>query len=293
MQKKNNSIIFATTMAKEKKQHNQYRIIFYNDTNLQEETSFSITPLNIAAYIGGLFIIITFFVILLFLYTPLNSFLPSSKDKALKEQLAESSDKLDSVARILNQRQEYFMRIKLLMEGKDLETYTETEDTAILSRQKVDFTKSKHDSILRLLIEEEEAQTLAMINNQLENDKFKNLNFFMPVKGVITTKFDSEHLGIDIVAKEDEPILATLPGTVTLADWSLGTGNTIQIQHEDNIISIYKHNSTLLKKVGDKVKAGEPIAIIGNSGELTTGPHLHFELWHNGVAINPEDYIAY
>lgn len=280
-------------MAKKKKQ-NKFRIILYNDTTLQEETSFSITPLNIAAYVGGLFIIITVFVILLLLHTPLNQFLPSSKDKALKEQLAESADKLDSIAHILNQRQDYFSRIRLLMEGRDPENYTETQDTSTLSRQKVDFTKSKHDSILRMLIEEEEAQTLAMINNQIENDRFKNLNFFMPVKGVITTKFDTkEHLGIDIVAKEDEPILATLPGTVTLADWSLGTGNTIQIQHEDNIISIYKHNSTLLKKVGDKVKAGEPIAIIGNSGELTSGPHLHFELWHNGVAINPEDYIAY
>ncbi len=280
-------------MAKKKKQ-NKFRIILYNDTTLQEETSFSITPLNIAAYVGGLFIIITVFVILFLLHTPLNQFLPSSKDKALKEQLAESADKLDSIAHILNQRQDYFSRIRLLMEGRDPENYTETQDTSTLSRQKVDFTKSKHDSILRMLIEEEEAQTLAMINNQIENDRFKNLNFFMPVKGVITTKFDTkEHLGIDIVAKEDEPILATLPGTVTLADWSLGTGNTIQIQHEDNIISIYKHNSTLLKKVGDKVKAGEPIAIIGNSGELTSGPHLHFELWHNGVAINPEDYIAY
>lgn len=181
------------------------------------------------------------------------------------------------------------------MEGEDFETYKETHDTVTPERQKVDFTKSKHDSILRTLIEEEEQQNLALVNGGAAKEKIKNLTFFMPIKGPVTKKFDAKtgHLGVDIVSKDDEPVLATLAGTVTLATWSLETGNVIQIQHDDNIISIYKHNSTLLKKVGDKVKAGEPIAIIGNSGELTSGTHLHFEIWHNGVPVNPEDYIAY
>ena len=99
--------------------------------------------------------------------------------------------------------------------------------------------------------------------------------------------------GIDIAAKEDEPILATLAGTVILATWTIETGNTIQIQHEDNLISIYKHNSVLLKKAGDKVEAGDPIAIIGNSGEFTSGTHLHFEIWHDGIPVNPEDYVIF
>ena len=117
----------------------------------------------------------------------------------------------------------------------------------------------------------------------------------MPVHGTLTSKFNPEikHWGIDIAAKEDEPILATLSGTVILATWTIETGNTIQIQHDDNLISVYKHNSVLLKNAGDKVQAGDPIAIIGNSGEFTSGTHLHFEIWHDGVPVNPEDYLIF
>ena len=104
---------------------------------------------------------------------------------------------------------------------------------------------------------------------------------------------ENEHYGVDIVAPADEPILASLKGTVILSTWTLGTGNIIQIQHENDIITVYKHNSMLLKKSGDVVKAGEPIAIIGNSGELSTGPHLHFELWYKGIPVNPEKYIKF
>ena len=119
--------------------------------------------------------------------------------------------------------------------------------------------------------------------------------FYVPVTGIITNPFnaENEHYGVDIVAPADEPILASLKGTVILSTWTLGTGNIIQIQHENDIITVYKHNSMLLKKSGDFVKAGEPIAVIGNSGELSTGPHLHFELWYKGIPVNPEKYIKF
>ena len=134
-----------------------------------------------------------------------------------------------------------------------------------------------------------------MNNSKQTNVNLKNLHFFLPIKGIVTNGFNVEngHLATDIVAQPNEPVLATLEGTVTLATWSLQEGYIIMIQHNYNIVSIYKHNESLLKKQGDHVTAGEPIAIIGNTGELTTGPHLHFELWYNGTPLNPEDYIAF
>ncbi len=122
-----------------------------------------------------------------------------------------------------------------------------------------------------------------------------NFTFFNPLKGIITSEFDLSlnHYGIDIVSKENDAVKATLDGTVLFADWTVETGHVISIQHRDNYISVYKHNSVLLKKTGNFVKAGEPIAIVGESGELTTGAHLHFELWYNGTPVNPLEYIAF
>ena len=122
-----------------------------------------------------------------------------------------------------------------------------------------------------------------------------NILFFIPLKGVITNEFDpiTKHFGVDVVAKKDEAVKAVLDGTVILSDWTIETGYVIIIQHQQNIISVYKHNSALMKKSGDIVKAGDPIAIIGETGEIQTGPHLHFELWRNGIPLNPESYIVF
>jgi len=119
--------------------------------------------------------------------------------------------------------------------------------------------------------------------------------FMTPLNGLIITGFQpaQKHYGIDIVAKKDEPVKATLDGKVVLATWTSETGNVIAVQHKNNLISFYKHNAVLLKQAGDYVTAGEAIAIVGNSGELTSGPHLHFELWHNGTAIDPQNFIAF
>ncbi|MBO7143027.1 MAG: M23 family metallopeptidase [Bacteroidales bacterium] len=281
-------------MAKEKKQRDTYKIILYNETTLHETTSFRVNMLNIVAYAGILVIVIALLTALLFIYTPLNSFLPKKEDEQMKWALTENATRMDSINRVLSQREEYFAKIRNIMDGRNFDEYDEKEDTTTIERQHADFTKTKHDSIVRTLIEEETQQTLALIN-ATGKDKYKKHNFFMPVHGTMTSKFNPEkkHLGIDIAAKEDEPILATLAGTVILATWTIETGNIIQIQHDDNLISIYKHNSVLLKKVGDKVQAGDPIAIIGNSGEFTSGTHLHFEIWHDGIPVNPEDYIIF
>jgi len=137
--------------------------------------------------------------------------------------------------------------------------------------------------------------SLSLQDNASKNPGLSQIHFFVPVNGVISNHFNSitDHFGIDLVSGPNSRISAVLNGTVIFSGWTLETGYVIYIQHEADLISAYKHNAELLKNTGDLVNAGEAIAIIGNSGELTTGPHLHFELWHNGTALNPEQYIDF
>jgi murein DD-endopeptidase MepM/ murein hydrolase activator NlpD len=159
----------------------------------------------------------------------------------------------------------------------------------------IDFSTSLEDSILRNQIEEEEQYNLAVVDNRPRALGLAGVHFFAPVRGIVSSPFDAtkNHFGTDIVASPDEVVKATLDGTVIMASWTVETGYVIQVQHKDNLISVYKHNAELLKKTGNVVKAGDAIAIVGNSGELTTGPHLHFEIWYNGTPVNPEEYIVF
>ena len=274
---------------------NKYQLTIHNINTLEEVLTFQLSRLNVFTYVGVFVIIVSVLNGFLFVFTPLNLLLPSQHNSKLSRQLVENTIKLDSLEKEIHIRDRYFDNIRNIMHGKQVDNYEDLQDTSF-KHEKLEFTRSKHDSILRKRIELEEEQSLTVIeNNAIGNVNLKNIHFFMPVKGIVTNKFNVEekHFGIDIVSQPSEPVLATLEGTVTIATWSLSTGYIIQVQHAHNLISIYKHNSSLLKKEGDHVTAGEPIAIIGNTGELTTGPHLHFELWHNGTVINPEDYIAF
>jgi murein DD-endopeptidase MepM/ murein hydrolase activator NlpD len=145
----------------------------------------------------------------------------------------------------------------------------------------------------RKRFEEADNEQISFVNNA--NSDLQQVFFFTPIDGVISKKFsiNDEHYGLDIVSKKNEPIKAITDGTVIVSSWTQDSGHTLAIQHKHQLISFYKHNSARLKNVGDVVKAGDIIAIIGNSGELTDGPHLHFELWYNGNAVNPEDFMAF
>lgn len=280
-------------MSKSKKERKDYRIIVYDDNNLRELTSFKITTVNIIAYAGLAVIVIAAIVSVLFIYTPLNSMLPRSSEKRYRNELEGMAFRIDSLERVIVDREAYFKTISDVL-SSNIDTENAQDDTEI-ERQKIDFARNKHDSILRTLIEEEEKRTLAAITGSDRESNLKKMMFFMPAKGTLVNKFDisTRHFGIDIATKADEPVLSTLPGTVISASWNVETGNVIQIQHDNNIISIYKHCAAMHKTVGDKVEAGEPIAIVGNSGEYTSGPHLHFELWHDRVPVNPELYIPF
>ena len=154
--------------------------------------------------------------------------------------------------------------------------------------------EAEADSLFRKEVEEAERYNVSEKQNTTDT-QLEMTYFYPPAKGIISAKFgdSNEHYGVDIVAAEGTRVSSILDGTIVFAEWTVSTGYVVQIQHDNQIISVYKHNSKLLKRAGMRVKAGEAIALTGNSGELSTGPHLHFELWYSGVPLNPEDYILF
>jgi murein DD-endopeptidase MepM/ murein hydrolase activator NlpD len=191
---------------------------------------------------------------------------------------------------VLESQSTYLKNIISIVNGDKLITPDISEKyTGAVSE--ITFEKSLEDSLLRVDVESEDMGTIRTLNK----DKNEVLMFFTPVSGVITDGFDAQkkHFGIDLVAKEKTRISAVLEGVVVVSNWTSETGYVIGIQHKNDYLSFYKHNSVLLKSVGDFVNTGDPIAIIGNSGELSSGPHLHFELWQKGIPVNPEDYILF
>ena len=280
---------------KKDKKPNKFKLVIYNEATLNEKFNINLTKVNIFTYAGLLLIFIIFFVIALFIFTPLKNFLPKIQDTGLRAKIEYNIIRIDSLQNEIYIRDQYFRNIRNILQGKELDSIDVIIDTTMNNSDDIIFSKIKHDSILKQLVANEEELYLSMISDDGDGSSLKNISFYKPVQGMISAKFDAsiKHYGIDLVAPEDEPILATLGGTVTIASWSVNTGYTIQIQHDNNLISVYKHNSELLKEEGDRVEAGEAIAIIGNSGELTTGTHLHFELWYNGTPINPADYLLY
>jgi murein DD-endopeptidase MepM/ murein hydrolase activator NlpD len=241
----------------------------------------------------GIFLFLVL-VISVIAYTPVRELIPGYPDENTIRNIHLNNYRLDSLELEIAKRDAYFENLRRIIAGERPHDLDEGRDSSGKHTGPV-FKKSKEDSLLRQMVEPNDRFSLATIEKKVIHTALSSTLFFPPVKGMVTNAYSSknEHYGIDIVASSSEVVKATLPGMVTLAAWTLETGYVIQLQHENNIISIYKHNAELLKHIGDRVKAGEPIAIIGNSGELTTGPHLHFELWHNGTSLNPQDYITF
>ncbi|OFY76594.1 MAG: hypothetical protein A2265_11155 [Bacteroidetes bacterium RIFOXYA12_FULL_33_9] len=237
-------------------------------------------------------ILLTTFVIA---FTPLRKLIPGYPNSSTQRAIIRNAILVDSLEYELNLRDGYLQNLKSIIEGELPKTHQVQSDTSIRYAD-IKFTVSKEDSILRAQVEEEEKLNLSLNNKSSNtNEQIYNLQFFPPVKGMITNTFNpnENHNGTDIVASPNEVVKSVLDGTVTLVTWSPNTGNIIHIQHRHNLVSIYKHVAEILKKEGQKVKAGDAIAVFGNTGEYSSGPHLHFELWHNGKPVNPEDYIAF
>jgi murein DD-endopeptidase MepM/ murein hydrolase activator NlpD len=275
---------------------NKYRLVILSNDSFEEKVSLKLSPLNVFILVTTVFIVLVALVISFVAFTPIREFIPGYADVNLRRSALQVVLKTDSIEHEVKTKNYYLNILSNILEGnippEPLVNYMNNDS---IKNYSMVLTKSKADSMLRAQIESQDRYSLSISDDKSRGKTISSYFFFSPINGTVTSSFNARegHFGTDIAAGENEVIKATLNGTVVFSSWTTDNGNVIHIQHENNLLSVYKHNSVLLKKVGEHVKAGEVIAIIGNSGEYTTGPHLHFELWYNGIAINPQDYIVF
>lgn len=227
-------------------------------------------------------------------YTPVRTFIPGYPDAHSKRAAIQNAIRIDSLENVIYRWELYSENLRRVVEGQETLKIDSLINAAQASRTATADAADllSKDSLLREVVREEEEFGISARNKR--HLPIEGLHFFTPLKGVVSQGYDANiHPYMDITAPAGSVVKATLDGTVIFSGWSEEAGNTIQIQHESDIISIYKHNEKLLKKVGEKVTAGAPIALVGNTGDISTGTHLHFELWHKGETVDPSLYIKF
>ena len=284
-----------------KKLNRKYDFLMSHDESGRPILNFKLNLLNLILVIIGIALLLIVITIFIIAFTPLREYIPGYTDTNLNREVYELSLRADSIEREMVKKDVYFDNLKKIVEGYDFAADSALASLNIyepLPQSVIDtitLRKSLQDSLLRAEFEAQNQYNL-FGPDYLPPTKPSSLvkNFFVPLNGSILKAFNAQegHFGVDIATGGDKIINATLDGTVVFANWSIDNGYCIGIQHEDSYFSIYKHNATLLKKEGEYVKAGEAIAILGRSGDKETYEHLHFELWHNGVAVNPADYMS-
>ncbi len=276
-----------------KKLKSRFRLTVINENTFEEKLSYSLTPLNLIVMFGGLLVVFGALIYLLVAYTPLKNYvIPDYADTGLREEAREARLKVDSLMEVTRKNERYMSDLKVILSGG---TLVNAADSAKRDSKdaNLNFQVAEVDDALRQKLSDQDRFSLEVDDNN--NASKRGTLLFKPVNGTVSNQFNPRegHYGIDLIAPKDDPVKAVQDGTVIGAAFTADGGNVIQIQHSNNLISVYKHNSVLLKKVGDIVKAGESIAFIGDSGDHSEGPHLHFELWENGVPVNPMNYFSF
>lgn len=278
------------------KWRDKFRFAIFNDTTYEEVWRVRLTKSNALLAMGLLMFLIIAINTSLIAFTNLREFIPGYPDVELRRNIIMNALLLDSLERELDIRDKYFADLNSVISGnQSIERVSRRDSTRDYSN--IVFRRSPEDSILRSRVELEEQYNLSIGTTGAERGtSLANIHFFPPVKGIVSSNFDerTRHYATDIVTQPKAVVSSTLDGTVIMTGWTMETGFVMMIQHQNNLVSVYKHNARLLKETGDRVWAGEAISIVGDSGELyTSGPHLHFELWHNGEPLNPTDYIFF
>lgn len=285
--KKNNKSKFRQKLTE------KYRMVILNEKTFEERFALKLSRLNVFI-LGGLFsVILIAGTIILIAFTPIKEYIPGYDSTKLKLEAAQLTFQTDSLKERVTVLENYANALRPILTG---EVTGEPIDSIqnLNSRFQIDESKlnaTLQDSLFREKIESKDR--FPLIDEELENKA--RVVFFAPITGTVSQEFDPEdkHFALDIVAKTGTPVKAVADGTVIFSEWTTETGYVIIVKHDNNFISVYKHNGTLLKEQGDFVKSGEAIASVGSTGELTTGPHLHFELWSDGYAVNPTNYIDF
>lgn len=275
----------------------KYRLVILNEDTYEEKLSFRLSRLNVFIALTTTALVLIVLTIFIIAFTPIREYIPGYMDPTIPSRVYALDMMVDSLEKSMEEKDQYIERIRKIILGEEIENIMPDQPESNVNYDTITLKKSKEDSILRAEYEAQSQYNLygfdSRLNTRAEDEKL--ILFFSPIKGIVVNAFDvaNEHYGIDIVSEEGTPVKSILDGTVIFTEWTIETGNIIGIQHSGDFLSIYKHNARLLKKQGDLVKAGDPIAIIGGSGELSTGPHLHFELWYRGTPVNPLEYINF
>ena len=276
------------------KLRNKYRLLLINDTTFEERFSMRLTRMNVLLLAVAAFTIHGLFVTAVIVFTPLKRYIPGYSDQETRMNAYRSTVLADSLGVVMQEQELYVQNLRNVLSGQ-----LPADSANVLAPVKIpdaaDLVPGRADSLMRARLAREQAYSLDEGKETVDRRNLSSVFFFAPLQGIVTTTFDRSegHFGIDVVTKADAAVKACLDGTVILSSWTTDGGHVIQVQHRNDLVSVYKHNSVLLKRVGDRVKAGEAIAIVGNSGELTNGPHLHFELWLNGAAVDPQAYMVF
>lgn len=280
-----------------------YRLVVMNEETFEEVRSFQLSFSNFYLILSSIVVVVAIGVIALLALTPVKKYLPGFGDIAQREEVVALTRQVDELEKELVAQMQYAENFRKLV-GADYEYIDDVSHDEESLAHGVDstgeVTLSAEEIQLRREMELEAVGSEARRSaggplSGSQDVPLEQLFFVAPVRGEITNAFkpDEGHLGVDVLGPKGTAIKAAMDGYVILSDFTYLTGNTIAIQHANNVISFYKHNAELLKEVGAFVKAGEAVAIIGNTGHQTTGPHLHFELWHKGLAVDPLQYIKF
>ena len=276
------------------KKSNPFRLAIIDDKTHKHLVTIHFTRTTFFIAVVTVLVVLCAAIYSIIAFTPIRTFIPGYPDARSKRSAIQNAITIDSLENVIFRWELYSENLRRAVEGDEplkidslikagSRTNAENLDMEVIARQ---------DSLLREHVKEEEQ--FGISDRDHRNLPIEGLHFFTPLKGVISQGYDqTTHPYIDITAPEGSVVKATLDGTVIFAGWSDEAGHTIQIQHEGDIVSIYKHNEKLLKKAGDRVTAGTPIAVVGNTGKLSTGDHLHFELWHKGQTVDPTLYIKF
>lgn len=271
----------------------KYRLVVLNEDSFEEKVSFKLSRMNVFV-VGTLSAMaLIALTILLVAFTSLREYIPGYASTDLRRQAVELLEVTDSLSRVIDYNDRYVERIRGVLSGQYAPSEIEIDSIDlpfVLDTTTIELSPIREDSLLRAQVALEDRYNL------FENNKAAfETALFSPLSGMITQAFDPEikHYAIDITAVQDAPVKSIAAGTVVFSEWTSDTGYVIMVQHKNGMLSVYKHNGSLLKNQGDAVLAGEVIAAVGDTGEFSTGPHLHFELWENDRPVNPLNYIDF
>ena len=270
------------------------RFVLFDDQSYKELKSITLTRFQIITRILSVLFLFFSLTAALIAFSPLREYIPGYSPPHLSEELVRLSLRTDNLLEEIQLKDLKLTILEKVLRGEVIDNSALLDSSRKITVKEEDLKASKSDSVFRQAIERE-GRFDVFLEPTEKPLELTNTVFYAPIKGLISDSFDlqNKHYGVDVLASENEAIKAVLGGTVVFSDWTTETGYSIVIQHDNNLISLYKHNSVLLKKIGEVVKAGDVISIIGNSGEYSSGPHLHFEMWQKGKAINPEHHILF